>query len=160
MGQVALGFRSLLFRALVFFIMAALLAWALGGTLWPRPAEPVCRSLQLIPFANGTWHWTACMDTTPLKPGDSPLKYVLVERGQSGNQIKWRTLENERIVEILPLLTANDQLVAFASNQTSGTSAWYRIRIDSNGSVSKPEKLADRLAAYQAWSALASLNNN
>ena len=100
------------------------------------------------------------MDTTPLKPGDSPLKYVLVERGQSGNQIKWRTLEDERIVEILPLLTANDQLVAFASNQTSGTSAWYRISIDSNGSVSKPEKLADRLAAYQAWSALASLNNN
>ena len=70
------------------------------------------------------------------------------------------TSVDERIVEILPLLTANDQLVAFASNQTSGTSAWYRISIDSNGSVSKPEKLADRLAAYQAWSALASLNNN
>ena len=36
MGQVALGFRSLLVRAAVFFIMAALLAWALGGTLGPR----------------------------------------------------------------------------------------------------------------------------
>jgi len=36
MGQVALGFRSLLVRLAVFFVMAALLAWALGGTLIPR----------------------------------------------------------------------------------------------------------------------------
>ena len=36
MGQVALGFRSLLIKLAVFFMMAVLLAWALGGTLWPR----------------------------------------------------------------------------------------------------------------------------
>ena len=100
------------------------------------------------------------MDSAPKKPGESPLEYVLVERGQSGNQIKWRALDNEPIVEILPLLTANDHLVAFASNQMDGTSAWYKIRIDSSGVVSKPEQIADRIAAFQAWSALASLNNN
>ena len=38
MGQVLLGFRSLLFKIAVFLVMAALLAWALGGTLWPRVA--------------------------------------------------------------------------------------------------------------------------
>ena len=38
MGQVYLGFRSLLFKIAVFVVMAALLAWALGGTLWPRVA--------------------------------------------------------------------------------------------------------------------------
>lgn len=37
MGQFALGIRSLLIKATVFVVMAALLAWALGGTLWPRP---------------------------------------------------------------------------------------------------------------------------
>ena len=37
MGQVALGFRSLLIKAAIFVIMAGLLAWALGGTLFPRP---------------------------------------------------------------------------------------------------------------------------
>jgi hypothetical protein len=37
MGQFALGIRSLVIKATVFVIMAALLAWALGGTLWPRP---------------------------------------------------------------------------------------------------------------------------
>ena len=36
MGQLALGFRSLLIKALIFVIMAALLAWALGGALLPR----------------------------------------------------------------------------------------------------------------------------
>ncbi len=38
MGQVYLGFRSLLLKFAVFVVMAALLAWAIGGTLWPRTA--------------------------------------------------------------------------------------------------------------------------
>jgi hypothetical protein len=37
MGQVSLGVRSLLIKAVIFFIMAGLLAWALGGTLFPQP---------------------------------------------------------------------------------------------------------------------------
>jgi hypothetical protein len=37
MGQLALGFRSLLIKVAVFFVMAGLLAWALGGTLFPKP---------------------------------------------------------------------------------------------------------------------------
>ena len=36
MWQVVLGLRSLIFKLAVFVVMAALLAWALGGTLWPR----------------------------------------------------------------------------------------------------------------------------
>jgi hypothetical protein len=37
MGQLALGFRSLLIKISIFFVMAGLLAWALGGTLFPQP---------------------------------------------------------------------------------------------------------------------------
>jgi len=37
LGQVALGLRSLLVRSAIFFVLAAALAWALGGTLFPRP---------------------------------------------------------------------------------------------------------------------------
>ncbi len=47
MGQLALGFRSLLVKALVFVVMAGLLAWALGGTLFPRP------TVVRLPSANG-----------------------------------------------------------------------------------------------------------
>lgn len=36
MGQIALGVRSLLVKTAIFVAMAALLAWALGGTLFPR----------------------------------------------------------------------------------------------------------------------------
>ena len=35
-AQLFLGFRSLAVKILIFVVMAALLAWALGGTLWPR----------------------------------------------------------------------------------------------------------------------------
>jgi hypothetical protein len=37
MGQFVLGLRSLAVKLAVFFVLAALLAWILGGTLWPRP---------------------------------------------------------------------------------------------------------------------------
>ncbi len=37
MGQLVLGFRSLIIRFAIFFAMAGLLAWALGGTLFPQP---------------------------------------------------------------------------------------------------------------------------
>jgi len=37
MGQLALGFRSLLIKAAIFFVMAGLLAWTLGGALFPQP---------------------------------------------------------------------------------------------------------------------------
>ncbi len=37
MGQLALGFRSLFIKAAIFFIMAGLLAWTLGGALFPQP---------------------------------------------------------------------------------------------------------------------------
>jgi len=36
-AQLFLGFRSLAVKIFIFVVMAALLAWALGGTLWPRP---------------------------------------------------------------------------------------------------------------------------
>ena len=54
MGQVALGFRSLFIKAAIFFAMATLLAWALGGTLWPRVVDyPEVR----FGPAGATWAW-------------------------------------------------------------------------------------------------------
>ena len=52
MGQIVLGFRSLAVKVAVFVALAALLAWILGGTLWPRSVvrlvgEPV-GSYQLV----------------------------------------------------------------------------------------------------------------
>ena len=54
MGQVALGFRSLLVKVAVFIVLAALLAWAMGGTLWPRPETAEFTG---VDFAGRTWYW-------------------------------------------------------------------------------------------------------
>ena len=48
MGQVYLGFRSLLVKLAVFVVMAALLAWAIGGTLWPRTAVGIVGAAVLV----------------------------------------------------------------------------------------------------------------
>jgi len=56
MGQLALGVRSLLIRLAIFFVMAILLAWALGGTLWPRPVTAQAMS---ITADAQTWSWDA-----------------------------------------------------------------------------------------------------
>jgi len=55
MGQVALGLRSLLVRLAIFVAMAALLAWALGGTLFPR-AE-LTRIGESVQAAERSWQW-------------------------------------------------------------------------------------------------------
>jgi hypothetical protein len=56
MGQFALGLRSLLVRVTIFVIMAALLAWALGGTLFPRPQRADFRSYA-VRYDNAMWYW-------------------------------------------------------------------------------------------------------
>ncbi|MEE2680790.1 MAG: hypothetical protein VX641_00290 [Planctomycetota bacterium] len=72
-AQVMLGLRSLLVKVAVFFVMAALLAWALGGTLFPRP-EVVDYSR--ITFQGTEW-WLRM-----LAGGDEPgaVRWFLMER--------------------------------------------------------------------------------
>lgn len=72
-AQVMLGLRSLLVKVAIFFVMAALLAWALGGTLFPRP-EVVDYSR--ITFQGTEW-WLRM-----LAGGDEPgaVRWFLMER--------------------------------------------------------------------------------
>lgn len=54
MGQLALGLRSLFVRLAIFVVMAALLAWALGGTLFPR-AETA--EYDAVSLEDRSWFW-------------------------------------------------------------------------------------------------------
>jgi hypothetical protein len=58
MGQLALGFRSLFIRLAIFVVMAALLAWALGGTLFPR-AETA--DMPAVSWRGATWRLRLAM---------------------------------------------------------------------------------------------------
>lgn len=77
MGQVALGLRSLVVRIVVFVIMAALLAWALGGTLWPRPVSAIQRPV--INAGGMQWGWMVTVD-----PASHEVSYHLARRHNEG----------------------------------------------------------------------------
>ncbi|MSR17730.1 MAG: hypothetical protein EXS00_00925 [Phycisphaerales bacterium] len=77
MGIVALGFRSLLIRAAVFFAMAAMLTWILGGTLWP--AKQV---ITMTPFAHAGKEWAVQLMGEKSRAG--PAECQLVSIDESG----------------------------------------------------------------------------
>jgi hypothetical protein len=79
MGQVALGFRSLLVKVSIFVVMAALLAWTLGGTLFPQPVQGLQGPVLNTPM--GAWAWQV---TTRLDVKDEPVIWHLVQRSGDG----------------------------------------------------------------------------
>lgn len=71
MGQVALGLRSLLIKLTIFVVMAALLAWALGGSLFPR-----ARTWETdgVSFAGAEWSWRLVL------PRGGEVRWELIRR--------------------------------------------------------------------------------
>jgi hypothetical protein len=75
MGQLALGFRSLLIKVAIFFVMAGLLAWALGGTLFPKPTVvdlPGAGDVHWRVSSGGDLHglqWSLIRDDQEIKTG-------------------------------------------------------------------------------------------
>ncbi len=75
MGQLALGFRSLLIKVAIFFVMAGLLAWALGGTLFPKPTVvnlPGAGDVYWRVSSGGDLHglqWSLIRDNQEIKTG-------------------------------------------------------------------------------------------
>jgi len=75
MGQLALGFRSVLIKASIFFVMAGLLAWILGGALFPKPTIvnlPVAGDLYWRLSSGGEIHglqWSLIRNEQEIKVG-------------------------------------------------------------------------------------------
>ena len=76
MGQVILGFRSLIIKLALFFLFAALLAWALGGTLFPRP-EVI--EFESILFGNHRWYWKVSVGGR--EPGQGRVIWQFMKSG-------------------------------------------------------------------------------
>ncbi|MBG83107.1 MAG: hypothetical protein CMJ40_01010 [Phycisphaerae bacterium] len=155
MGQVALGFRSLLVRAAVFFIMAALLAWALGGTLWPRAVGVF---VDAAAFQGESWAWRAEVDESPKpsgKPSRPPLAFQLWFRIK-GSDVYERFEPFAAVgtfTDRLPLIVAGDELIVagYHYNQEQ----WQMYRINARKDLGEPVSYPDRLAIVEAWSGLA-----
>lgn len=156
MGQVALGFRSLLAKAAIFFVMAALLAWALGGTLWPRPVvvdfEPV------VAGDVGYW-WRLSVDANV---NDGQPRWMLMRQGSGSQprayQLLDTTVEFDRVSDRLVLLNLNE--IAFAgrpatSHRQCEAGQWCLFVADANTTKAWTYPMPDRLAVEQQLARLA-----
>ena len=148
MGQVALGFRSLIVRALVFFIMAALLAWALGGTLWPSPVQS---DLDQLKFNGQAWAWRAELDPAPEPAAISPLLFTLVH-GPAGQPTSPFLAAQDPWTETLPLMVVNDHLLA--AGQHARSKQWYLLEISKELKIARQQEFQDRLELVQRWTEL------
>lgn len=129
MGQIALGFRSLMIRLAIFFVMALLLAWALGGTLWPRPVTAPAMSID----AGGVvWNWDVRISSYT-EPG---LTWILSAEDGDASYGGW--LAAAGFVE------GADGFFTAGQHPQEG---WQVIRLENDGRYEVVSKVASRLDA-------------
>ena len=147
MGQVALGFRSLLTKVAIFFVMAALLAWALGGTLWPRfwprPYVADKLNLQTAHVGDDVYFW----QITITRPTQSDGTWRLWKMGAHSS----RALADDRMWIGGAGPVAREGSVFFGGLMASGQ--WVISTPGSDGSADAP--MPDRLAVEQQLARLA-----
>lgn len=136
MGQVALGFRSLLIKLAVFVIMAALLAWALGGTLWPR-AEVV--DFDPVSFDGREWYWRLSVGGRQ----DGQVRWSMMVRDADGEARPW---EERGWVEVAGP-AATDEMLCYAGRASFNPSEPWRLAQVEQAAVSSTYvAMPDRLA--------------
>ena len=133
MGQLALGVRSLLIRLAIFFVMAILLAWALGGTLWPRPVYATA-----IESTSGdiTWSWEVRVSSYD---PSRPLTYALIcqHKGEKHvHRMEW--------VEVTGIVFEESLAWTAASQDGAG---WQILKLTPNGDIEPGASVGDRMAA-------------
>lgn len=129
MGQVALGVRSLLIRLAIFFVMALLLAWALGGTLWPRP---VSASAMTVVAGGSTWTW----DVRITSYSEPALTWTLAREQGGASHGGW--------LGALGFIVSNDGLFTAGQDPQQG---WQILRLEDDGGYEVVSGVASRLDA-------------
>ncbi len=139
MGQFALGIRSLVVKSAIFVIMAALLAWALGGTLFPRP-QIADFTAQAVRFDGHTWYWRVLVGGK----NRGEVRWHLMREDADG---KVRAFLESNYVEVEGPVLGEDGLY-YAGLERDSRRAWQMVRVDQQGER-RAQSLPDRLAAIQ-----------
>jgi hypothetical protein len=148
MGQVALGFRSLLVKLAVFFVMAALLAWALGGTLWPR-AETY--DFPTVRFDGRDWYWRLAVGG---RNGQGELiRYMLLISEPDGDTSRF---DGRQWVDAAGPVLADDALFVAGLASFGPDEPWQLFRIDGVEAEAPRAmiELPDRLAVERQFERL------
>lgn len=133
MGQVALGLRSLVVKLVLFVAFAALLAWALGGTLWPRPTVV---NYPAIDFAGQAWSLQLAVSGEPKQ-----ARWSLIRR--EGEK---PAIELGDWAEATGPLLIDDRLIV--AGRPAGGAEWTVYRFSASGEPVQ-EQLPDRLAVEE-----------
>lgn len=122
MGQVALGLKNLALRIVVFVIMAAVLAWALGGTLFPA-AHRV--HLEAWDFDGASWNWRVSGNGAVA----GPASWTLFERRDGSMQERrfgipghWRHVWG-------PIMRAEELTLGVESQERDGAMQSWMVRL-------------------------------
>jgi hypothetical protein len=148
MGQFALGIRSLLVKAGVFVVLAALLAWALGGTLFPRPARAEFPALR---FHGQDWYWRL---SVPYRKDHNDrtngVRWELMYRDEGGEVHK---LEGPDWHEVAgPVHRGGEMCFGGIAihDPSSGTPAtWTLVTVNKDYVIADQQQMLDRLAVEQ-----------
>lgn len=138
MGQFALGLRSLFFKLAIFVIMASLLAWALGGTLWPRPE--VAR-FDSVSFLGQQWFWR--LSVGGKNAGE--VRWELINETEDG---KNSAFGNRHWIEVSGPVVADEKLY-FAGRASMNPAEPWRIESIDKSRQSIAHDMPDRLAVEQ-----------
>ena len=132
MGQVALGFRSLLFKIAIFVVMASLLAWALGGTLFPRPVTAI--QTPTVQAGGSVWAWQVTIE-----PQRHELVWHLVRQHEEG----WAHVPGGGPFDTVQPLTLSDASsasgdVLFHVHASKRGAGLVALEVRADGTVSPP----------------------
>jgi hypothetical protein len=143
MGQVALGFRNLFYRLAVFVLMAALLAWFLGGTLFPRAERA---DGPAVMWRGAAWRLRLSLG------GDGPgsVRWELVRQAEDGKPAPWPLPGFDRWIEAAGPI-ASDELLYVAFRDHDSTE-WTLASIKEGGFDTRT--LPDRLEVERQFARL------
>ncbi len=144
MGQFALGLRSLLIKSAVFVVMAALLAWALGGTLFPRPE---LARFEAVSFAGDRWYWQLAVGGK----NAGEVRWRLMTQDESGKDAPF---DGRSWAEVAGPIVAGESLFIGTRATLNSVEPWRIERIDRNRQPT-PYPMPDRLAVEQQMARIA-----
>lgn len=135
MSQLALGLRSLLIRLAVFFVLAATLAWILGGTLFPSS-----QSVTFPPFSVGssTYAWRV----TGHAQDAGPVTWTLVRFTAEGARAVPVAVNAPWIRTWGPHLHAGGALLGVESGAPGDAAGLWVVSLSTDGSTGA-QKVSD-----------------
>ena len=140
MGQFELGIRSLLVRATIFVVLAALLAWALGGTLFPKPHTADFRA-QSAAFSGETWYWRLLLGGK----NKGEVRWNLMRQPSEGDA---QVSEETEYIEVAGPVLGDDGNLYYAGRAHGSPREWQIISRDGAGAI-HTHAMPDRLAVEQ-----------